>query len=460
VNELIVRSRRVVLPDSIRPAAVHVRDGIIVDVSAFDAVDDAPNLDDVGGLAVMPGVVDPHVHLNEPGRAEWEGFETGTRAAAAGGVTTIVEMPLNSVPAVTTVEALELKRRAAAGKCLVDVGFWGGVVPGNADELRRLWSAGVFGFKCFLVPSGVEEFAPVSESDLRTALPILSELGAPLLVHAERPGPIDAATARIGSRNPRSYATYLATRPASAEHEAIALVISLCREYGTRAHIVHLASADALPGIDEARAAGVSMSVETCPHYLTFEAGGIADGATEFKCAPPIRDREQREGLWRGLSSGSIQIIASDHSPAPPALKERYSGNFLAAWGGIASLQVALPAAWTGAFARGHSLWQLAQWMCAAPSRLAGLDGKGSIESGADADLVVFDPDVEWVVDASRLYHRHSLTPYEGMTLRGRVERTYVRGTLASTRDAGPRPIPAGRLLTRPRRAASATSSR
>jgi allantoinase len=449
MTDLVVRSRRVVTPDGVRPASIHVRNGVIVEVAGYD--DDAWGAvaDDAGGLAVMPGVVDPHVHVNEPGRTEWEGFETATRAAAAGGVTTMVDMPLNSVPAVTSVEALELKRRAAEGKCFVDVGFWGGVVPGNAGELEPLWSAGVCGFKCFLVPSGVDEFASVAETDLRTALPVLASLGAPLLVHAELPGPIEKASSGAAAADRRSYATYLATRPPSAEHEAIQLVIRLCGEYGVRAHIVHLAAADALPMIDEARASGVPISVETCPHYLTFDAADIPDGATQFKCAPPIRERDHREGLWGGLARGSIQLIASDHSPSPPAMKQLASGDFLSAWGGISSLQVALPAAWTGAVARGRSLAELAEWMCAAPSRLAGLASKGSIRAGADADLVVFNPDDAWIVEGRRLHHRHSLTPYEGRTLRGVVERTYVRGALVSARER-PAAIPCGRLLARP----------
>ncbi len=400
MTDLVVRSRRVVLPDGVRPGAVHIRDGVIVAIAAFDDVPAGGRLDDAGDLVVMPGLVDTHVHINEPGRSDWEGFETATRAAAAGGVTTIMEMPLNSIPATTTVEGLAAKRRAAEGKCRVDVGFWGGVVPGNTTELEGLWDAGALGFKCFLVPSGVDEFASVSEDDLRAAMPILARLGAPLLAHAELPAPIDAAHVRVRGSDSRQYATYLATRPRAAENEAIALLIRLCRRYGVRTHVVHLASSDALPMIDEARASGLPLTVETCPHYLTFAAEDIPDGATAFKCAPPLRERENRERLWGALACGSVQMVVSDHSPSPPAMKHLDSGDFLQAWGGISSLQITLPATWTGASARGYSLHQLAHWMCREPARLAGLARKGAIETGADADLVIWDPDAAFTVDA------------------------------------------------------------
>jgi len=448
MTDLVIRSRRVVLEDGARPATIHIRTGLIVGVSGFDDVPAGFRVDDAGDLAVMPGIVDTHVHINEPGRTGWEGFETATRAAAAGGVTTIVEMPLNSIPATTSVEAFAAKRRAGAGKCFVDVGFWGGVVPGNATELPGLWAAGAFGFKCFLVPSGVAEFAHVTDTDLRAAMPTLASLGAPLLAHAELPGPIDAASARIGTSDPRRYATYLATRPKTAENDAIALLIELCRQYGVRTHIVHLASSDALGMIGEARASGLPLSVETCPHYLTFAAEDIPDGATAFKCAPPVRERDNRERLWAALAEGTIQMIASDHSPSPPGMKHLETGDFLRAWGGISSLQIALPAAWTGASARGCTLDQLAQWMCRAPARLAGLARKGTIEEGADADLVIWDPDAEFTVDARRLYHRHPVTPYDGRRLRGVIERTYLRGQVVST-GSEPSRIPGGRLLMR-----------
>jgi allantoinase len=458
--DLIVRSHRVVTDGRTRPAAVHIRTGKIIGVLDFEDVPAGCPLDDAGDAVVLPGVVDTHVHVNEPGRTEWEGFETATRAAAAGGVTAIVDMPLNSVPATTSVAAFDAKRRAAEGKCFVDVGFWGGVVPGNAPELQGLVAAGVLGFKCFLVPSGVDEFPAVSEADLRTAMPVLSKLGVPLLVHAELPGPIDEATrhlaarrgwfARLSRRAPdvRSYATFLATRPKQAENDAIALSIGLSREYRVRTHIVHLSSSEALTPLYHARASHTPVTVETCPHYLTFVADEIPDGATAFKCTPPIRERENREYLWAALAGGLIQMVASDHSPSPPSLKQTRSGDFLRAWGGISSLQVSLAATWTGARARGYSLNQLAEWMCRAPARLAGFDRKGAVEVGYDADLVVWHPEAERTIDGRSLMHRHPLTPYEGRTLSGVVERTYLGGRRIYERGQ-PMSAPSGRFLTR-----------
>ncbi|MEO8256449.1 MAG: allantoinase AllB [Acidobacteriota bacterium] len=456
-SEFVVRSRRVVVDEQTRPAAVHIRSGTVVGVTDFEDVPGGCPIDEAGDAVVMPGVVDTHVHVNEPGRTGWEGFDTATRAAAAGGVTTIVDMPLNSIPATTSAAALEAKRRAAEGQCFVDVGFWGGVVPGNASELPGLAAAGALGFKCFLVPSGVDEFEAVTEADLRIALPVLARLGVPLLVHAELPGPIEKASRQLAAPiagasgdapDPRRYATYLATRPTQAENDAIALSIALCREYGVRTHIVHLSSAAALPLLIDAFASHCPITVETCPHYLTFAAGDIADGATAFKCAPPIRERENRESLWAALAGGRIQMVASDHSPSPPALKQLGSGNFLTAWGGISSLQISLAATWTGASARGWSLTQLAGWLCRAPSRLAGLERKGAIEVGRDADLVVWDPEREFTVAGRSLLHRHALTPYEGGVLRGVVERTYLRGQRIYQRGQ-PMRAPAGRFLTR-----------
>ena len=448
--DLIVRSRRVVLTAGTSPAAIHIRDGTIVGVLDFDDVPAGCPLDDVGDAVLMPGVVDTHVHVNEPGRTEWEGFEHATQAAAAGGITTIVDMPLNSIPATVDVAAFDVKRRAAEGKCFVDVGFWGGVVPGNASELPALVAAGVLGFKCFLVPSGVDEFPAVTEADLRIALPLLSKLAAPLLVHAELPGPIDAATERVLRASPdaRRYATYLATRPKEAENDAIALSIGLCREYRVRMHIVHLSASDALTPLYQARASGVPVTAETCPHYLTFAAQDIPDGATAYKCAPPIRERQNREYLWAALAGGVIQMVASDHSPSPPALKQASSGDFLRAWGGISSLQISVAATWTGAFARGYSLNHLVNWMCRAPARLAGLGRKGAIEVGYDADLVVWDPDRELTVDAASLFHRQPVTPYQGRTLRGVIERTYLRGTRVYERGK-PMTTASGQLLSR-----------
>jgi len=423
-----LRSTRVLLPDGIRPADVHVRDGRIDGVTPRTSNGDACR--DLGSLLLMPGLVDTHVHVNEPGRTEWEGFATASAAAAAGGITTIVDMPLNSVPATTDVPALERKREAARA-AMVNVEFWGGVVPGNAGELDALADAGVRGFKCFLSPSGVDEFGHVGEADLRLALPILARRNLPLLVHAEWPAslaPIDAAA------SPRKYETWLRSRPPRAEVDAIALLISLCREYGTHIHVVHLAAREALPLLRDARAEGLPITVETCPHYLTFCADEIGDGATLYKCAPPIREREHRDALWRALEDGTIDLIATDHSPCPPSMKAE--GDFVRAWGGIASLEVSLAAVWTAASARGIGVERIVEWLCAAPARLARLDTRtGRIAEGMDADLIAWDPDASFDVDPARLRQRHKCTPYAGRRLKGRVAETYVRGRLVYRED-------------------------
>jgi len=427
-----VRSSRVVLPDGERAASIHIDDGIVVRVGAFDDGWSATALAerrvfDFGDLVISPGIVDTHVHINEPGRTEWEGFDTATRAAAAGGVTTLVDMPLNSIPATTTAGALEAKRAAARGKCSIDVGFWGGVVPGNDGELDALVDTGVRGFKCFLVPSGVDEFPAVDERDLRRAMPILARRNVPLLVHAELPEFLRDST----HPTHQTYSTYLATRPPTAEVEAIRLIVRLASEFGVRTHIVHVAAAEAVQEIERAKAAGVRITAETCPHYLTFAAEEIPDGATEFKCAPPIREAAHRTALWDGLQCGVLDMIATDHSPAPPAMKCR--GDFMRAWGGIASLEVALAAVWTHLRLQTSDFRlariSLARWMSEFPAALAGLgDRKGRIAAGCDADLVVWDPDAEFTVDAAALQQRHKVSPYAGRRLRGRVMSTFVRG--------------------------------
>ena len=449
MSDLIVCGERVVLPSGMRPASIHVRDGTIVDVAEYRDRPASVPVVDAGALVVLPGLVDTHVHLNDPGRADWEGFDSGTRAAAAGGITTIVDMPLNSVPSTVNVSALDAKLSAARRRCKVDVGFWGGVVPGNAEALEPLVRQGVLGFKCFLSPSGVEEFEHVDEADLEAALPILVRLGVPLLVHAEWP----AALIDVDrSSDPRDYRTWLSSRPPASEQAAIDLLIRLARKHGARIHVVHLASADALPSLEAARRAGLDISVETCPHYLTFDAEHIASGSTAFKCAPPIRQARHREGLWAGLADGRIDLIATDHSPAPPALKSIDAGNFVAAWGGIASLQLGLAAVWTGARSRRLTLQHLAGWLAAAPAKLAGLDDrKGAIALGHDADFVFFDPDATIVVDPSALFHRHQVTPYAGMRLVGRVHRTMLRGEMVFDEGQFPnalsgRPLLKGRV--------------
>jgi len=447
--DLVVVGQRVVTPSGIRPAAIHVKDGSIAVVSSIGDLPHGCPIDDAGAAVILPGLVDSHVHVNEPGRTEWEGFESATRAAAAGGVTSLVDMPLNSIPATTTLDAFDVKRGAAEGQCFVDVGFWGGVIPGNEPDLAALLDAGVRGFKAFLVPSGVDEFPAVSERDLRVTLPTLARIGATLLVHAEVPGPLDAAGNTDAHAHPRSYATYLASRPNAAEDEAIALLIRLCVEYGVRTHIVHLSSANSVEPIAAARAAGLPLSVETCPHYLACAAEEVPDGATEYKCAPPIRDRTNQDDLWSALDAGTIDAVVSDHSPAPPAMKNTASGNFLTAWGGVASVQLGLPVMWTAARARGHSLERLASWMSAAPARLARLDRKGAIDVGRDADLVIFDPDAEFIIDPTALFHRHHLTPYRGRRVRGVVRRTYLRGRKIYERGQA-FGAPTGMLLTSP----------
>jgi len=421
---LVIRSQRVVTPEGMRAASVHVDAGKIVRIGAWDDAPEGVHLTDAGASVVMPGVVDTHVHVNEPGRTEWEGFETATRAAAAGGVTTILDMPLNSIPATTTVAALEAKRKAGRGKCAVNVEFIGGVVPGNSGELEGLRDAGVRAFKCFLAPSGVDEFPAVDEHDLREAFPILARLGLSLMVHAE-----DPALLLPGPTNgSRVYADYLASRPVESERSAIEMLVRLMEWCPAPVHVVHLSSPKSLDVVRRARESGLPMTVETCPHYLTFAAEDIPDGATEYKCAPPIRGRVEREGLWRALIDGDFDLVASDHSPCPPILKEP-GGDFFSAWGGIASLQLSLAAVWTGARARGVSPERVAEWMSAGPARLARLDGrKGMLASGYDADIVVWDPEKSFIVDGALLEHRHAVTPYQGLELFGLVTGTFVAG--------------------------------
>jgi allantoinase len=429
VTLLVVQSRRVVVDGAIKPAAIHIRDGVIERIADHGDVPAGARVDDYGDLAILPGIVDTHVHLNEPGRTEWEGFSTATRAAAIGGITTLVDMPLNSIPATTSREGFAAKRAAAKGQCTVDVGFWGGVVPGNASELAGMVADGVRGFKCFLVDSGVAEFGWVGETELRPAMGILANEKVPLLVHAEVAGPIDAATAQLANANPRAYATYLASRPPQAEEQAIKLVTGLCKETGARTHIVHHSAASALTLLEHARAQGLPLTAETCPHYLHFVAETIPDGATAFKCSPPIRDAENREALWRALATGVLDFVASDHSPCSPALKALEQGDYMTAWGGVSGLQLALSIVWSEARARGHSLIDIARWMSANPAKLAGFTGtKGSITVGKHADLIAFDDTATFTVTPERVHHRHKVTPYAGETLTGVVQATYLRG--------------------------------
>jgi len=427
-SNLIIRGRRVVFPEHVGPASIYVRDGQIERIGEFDQVDQDYELIDINDDSlIMAGLVDTHVHINEPGRTEWEGFETATRAAAAGGVTTLVDMPLNSIPATTSFANFQTKLSAARNKCYVDIGFWGGVVPGNTSELSRMKEAGVVGFKCFLVPSGVDEFPHVTLDDLKVAMPELARLDSLLIVHAELPGPIDEATPNQASAS--DYQTFLQSRPCKAENDAIELMIRLSKEFDTRVHIVHLSSAEALPMLREAQTNGIKISAETCPHYLHFGAENIPAAATEFKCCPPIRDTRNREQLWDALADGTISIIVSDHSPCPGSMKLPETGDFLGAWGGIASLQLRLPVVWTETRRRGFSLLDLNRWLCSGPALQVGLEKrKGAIAAGLDADLIVWSPEESFKVDASVLKHRHKISPYNGETLMGLVQKTFLRG--------------------------------
>jgi allantoinase len=406
---------------------------------------------DAGDLVVMAGLVDPHVHVNDPGRAEWEGFESAGMAAAAGGTTTIVDMPLNSLPVTTTVAALEAKVAAAAGACRVDFGMWGGIVPGNGSEFAALLEAGALGLKAFLVPSGLDEFPPVDDAQLGAAMASVASTGAPVLVHAEDAKEIARASGGKLEERPSSYAAWLASRPAAAEARAVGRVAELCARTGARAHIVHVAAAEAVDAVRGARSAGLPLSAETCPHYLAFACEEVGDGDTRFKCAPPIREARHRDALWGGLRDGVLDLVASDHSPCPPELKP--AGDFARAWGGIAGLELRLPATWAEGRRRGATLPDLARWLAEAPARLAGLSArKGRIAAGCDADLVLWDPDREFVVEARALHQRHRATPWEGRTLAGVVAATILRGHVIYEGGRFPG-SPRGRWLSRASRA-------
>ncbi|HEX6254959.1 MAG TPA: allantoinase AllB [Euzebyales bacterium] len=447
---LTLRSTRVVTPDGVGPADVHVRGEVIADVTPASSPATGTVLD-VGDAVVSPGLVDIHVHVNEPGRTDWEGFATATRAAAAGGVTTLLDMPLNCIPPTVTDAALAAKRAAAVGRCHVDVGFWGGIVPDNVDDLADLHAAGVFGFKAFLADSGVDEFGHVDETQLEAAMRRLADLDALTLVHAEDADVIASAAGALDAGDPRAHATWLASRPDEAEVRAVARIGRLAATTGARAHVLHLSSAEAVTPLRHAARGGARITAETCPHYLTFADETIPVGATSHKCAPPIRTAANRERLWTALADGTIAVVASDHSPCPPELKRRGSGDFVHAWGGISSLQLGLSSVWTGAVDRGHVPIDVIEWMSSAPARLVGLRRKGALGPGNDADLVVWDPDETWVVDAAALEHRHPLTPYDGLELRGRVRSTWLRGRKIYDDGAviGP---PTGRLLHREER--------
>jgi len=423
--------RKVLTHEGFKEAAILVKDGIIKEIASINEVPSGVPLEDAGDLAVIPGLVDCHVHVNEPGRTEWEGFVTATRAAAAAGVTTIVDMPLNCIPVTTTLEALKTKLDAIDGLLTVDCAFWGGVVPGNHAELEKMVAHGVVGFKCFLIHSGIDDFPNATEYDLRKAMPVLARLNVPLLVHAEMDcGDIHPDPAEHLKIEPRSYSAFLESRPRKWENDAVKLVALLCEEFKCRVHIVHLSSCDALSIVKEAKSKNLPFSAETCPHYLTFACEDIPDGDTRFKCAPPIRERENSEQLWQALKDGTIDFVVSDHSPCTPELKLMKEGDFDKAWGGIASLQFGFPAVWTFAKKKGHGLEEVVEWMSERTAKFAGLYGtKGKIAPGFDADIVMIDPEATFVVDKKNVHHRHKETPHEGRQFHGVVKRTYVRGT-------------------------------
>ncbi len=424
-SPVAIHSKRVLLPDGMREATLLVTDGILSAVIRGLARTEGIELVDVDDLVVMPGVIDPHVHINEPGRTHWEGFDTASRAAAAGGITMLVDMPLNASPVTTTTDAFDKKTASAAGQLHVDCGSWGGVVPGNLPELEPLIRKGVLGFKAFLTHSGIDEFPNVTEADLRQAMPVIAAHGLPLLVHCE----LETGTTPPTQTDPRSYPQYLASRPAAWEDEAIALMIRLCEKYRCRTHIVHLSSASSIDAIRKAKQKGLPLSVETAPHYLYFAAGDIPDGNPLFKCAPPIREKENNDRLWAALEEGIIDFVATDHSPAPPDLKATETGDLTKAWGGISSLQLSLAIVWTAAKRRGIALNELSKWLSAAPALLAGeQERRGMIAPGYRADLVIWNPWQSFRVEQQMLHHRHKATPYLGEELYGVVAQTWLYG--------------------------------
>ncbi|MFI7293730.1 allantoinase AllB [Streptomyces sp. NPDC050121] len=439
--ELVLRSTRVITPQGTRPAAVAVAAGEITAVLPYDApVPEGARLEDFGDDVLLPGLVDTHVHVNDPGRTHWEGFWTATRAAAAGGITTLVDMPLNSLPPTTTVEHLRVKREVAADKAHIDVGFWGGALPDNLKDLRPLHDRGVFGFKAFLSPSGVDEFPHLDQDALARSLAEIAAFDGLLIVHAEDPHHLDAAPQQGGPK----YADFLASRPRDAEDTAIAHLVAQARRLHARVHVLHLSSSDALPLIAAAKADGARITVETCPHYLTLTAEEVPDGASEFKCCPPIRESANRDLLWQALADGVIDCVVTDHSPSTADLK---TDDFATAWGGISGLQLSLAAVWTEARRRGHGLEDVVRWMSARTAALVGLTRKGAIEVGRDADFAVLAPDETFTVDPANLQHRNRVTAYAGRTLYGVVRSTWLRGERIV--EDGEFTEPKGRLLTR-----------
>jgi allantoinase len=441
MEKLVIKSNRIVLPDKVIGGYVLIQKGTITGITAHFP-GDFTKMIDVGDKFLLPGVVDPHVHVNEPGRTEWEGFDSATKAALAGGITTLVDMPLNSSPVTTTVSAFEEKLKAARKHLHTNCGFWGGIIPGNEREIEGLVDSGVLGFKAFLTHSGIDEFPNVKESDLEKSMPVIAKYDLPLLVHCELTGTL----AESANDDPTSYQHYLSSRPKKWEDDAIALMIRLCEKFKTRVHIVHLASADSVLQISHAKERGLPLTVETAQHYLYFAAEEINDGQTIFKCAPPIREKENRTRLWQALIDGKIDFVATDHSPAPPLAKELESGDFKKAWGGISSLQWALPILWTAAKQRQATIIDVCKWLCENPAKLLGRNfKKGKIQEGYDADLVVFDPNNLFKVSENSIHHRHKITPYLNHELFGIVEQTWLSGVKVF--DKGQMQLNQGRSL-------------
>jgi allantoinase len=426
MSDLVIRGNSILTPGGMQRGALLISNGIITAIVSEVPANNTAHIVDIGDKVLMPGIIDPHVHINEPGRTEWEGFETATRAAVAGGITSLVEMPLNASPVTTTVAAFEKKLAAAKDKLYTNCGFWGGVIPGNETELEGLIDKGVLGFKAFLTHSGIDEFPNVTEADLRKAMPIIAKHGLPLLVHCELEGIQDAGN---GMRDVRSYQQYLASRPKQWEDDAIALMIRLCEEFSCRVHIVHLSSANSIEPIQQAKEKGLPLTVETAQHYLFFNAEDIPDGQPAYKCAPPIREKSNNELLWQALQQGIIDFVATDHSPAPPEMKQLQSGDLMKAWGGIASLQFALPVLWTAARQRNIPVTKMAEWLCEKPALLAGQLTKGKIAKGYNADLVIWDPEKKFTITAENIHHRHKITPYLQQELYGVVEQTWLNGS-------------------------------
>ncbi|MDB5246627.1 MAG: allB [Segetibacter sp.] len=444
MDEFAIKSYRVVTPEHVKAAFVLIKNGVITDVVETLPESFFVKVIDVGDKLLMPGVTDPHVHINEPGRTEWEGFETATKAAIAGGITTLIDMPLNSSPVTTTAKAFNEKLAAAKNKIHANVGFWGGLVPGNEKDIEPLIERGVLGFKAFLTHSGIGEFPNVTEEDLRKAMPIIAKYDLPLLVHCELTGEV-----KLERSNVNSYQQYVASRPKEWEDKAIEMMIRLCEELNCRVHIVHLSSANSIEAIAKAKSKALPLTVETAQHYLYFNAEEIPDGNTAFKCAPPIREKANNEQLWQALKDGIIDFVATDHSPAPPAIKELESGDFTKAWGGISSLQFALPVLWTAAKKRGGSLQELVKWLCVNPAKLAGrASTKGKIAKGFDADLIVFDDEKTFTVTEDLIQHKHKVTPYLNEMLAGVVEQTYLQGVKVFDKGAFTEPNK-GNIITR-----------